>query len=348
MRAKSLIVLATRTEDQPVIEQMTSLHGVKGPSCFTRDGSKTILAGYGRHPWFSHQLYDDSCPSPTFTWNKEVEDIEDAKGRHYKAVLTPAPEDPTFWHDLPTPEPLSEFISQTRARLQADPVAMVGEIGLDKIFRLPMQWESPELKDQDPGRTPGGRQRRPLSPHNIRMEHQKVVLLAHLRLAGELGRPVSVHGVQVNGVLYDLLTSCWRGYERKGRNKRSREKDRVAEEDEQPKPFPPRICLHSFSGQGDAVKQYLKPSIPSEIFFSFSLTHNLSTKAARDKFDSAVRMVPDDRILVESDLHSAGDVIDSALEDMYRTLCETKGWNLEQGVAIIGDNYKRFVFGSDR
>lgn len=325
------------------MEEMAKQHGVRNRDSFNQESPNTIVAGYGRHPWFSHEIYDDTAPEPTFQIG-ENENIETAKGRHYKAVLTPSPENPAFWHDLPVPEPLSAFIAATRARLKADTLAMVGEIGLDKSFRLPLQWESPALKDQDPERTPGERQRRPLSQHRIQMEHQKTILMAHLRLAGELGRAVSVHGVKVHGLLYDLLSSCWKGHERKGRNQRSRMRT-TAEPDTGAKPYPPRICLHSFSGKGDAVKQYLKPSIPAKIFFSFSMANNLASEAARVKAADAVRIVPHDRVLVESDLHSAGERMDGELEEMCRAICEFKGWEQEEGVKRIADNYKELAFG---
>ncbi|WZH48321.1 hypothetical protein QYS62_009495 [Fusarium acuminatum] len=304
MKARSVAIMATRTQDQPLISSIVGSHGVK--------------------------------------------DVQAAKGRHYKAVLSPAPEDPAFWRDLPVPIALSTFIAETRARLLNDPFAMIGEIGLDKPFRLPMQWTDPR-PERDPARTPGGRERRSLSQHRIQIPHQKAVFMAHLKLAGELGRAVSVHGVQVHGILYDALSECWKGHELRGR--RSRDKERkekskaIEVENESPKPYPPRICLHSFSGKSDAVRQYLKPSIPAKIFFSFSKSNNLSTEGAREKAEDAVKAVPDNRVLVESDLHTAGDRMDSELEEMYRAICQFKGWGLEEGVAKIANNYREFVFG---
>ncbi|KAF5597897.1 Cut9 interacting scn1 [Fusarium pseudocircinatum] len=335
--------MATRTQDQPLIASIAKAHGVKGPECFAEDKT-TVIAGYGRHPWFSHELFDDSLENPTYV---PSEDVEAAKAQHYKAVLSPAPADPAFWRDLPVPIPLSTFIAETRARLIEDPCAMVGEIGLDKPFRLPMQWTDPK-PEPDPDRTPGGRQRRPLSQHRINITHQKAVFMAHLRLAGELGRAVSVHGVQVHGILYDVLTECWKGHEVKGRRSRGKEKKNgtasQATEDSS-KPYPPRICLHSFSGKSDAVKQYLKPSIPAKIFFSFSKTNNLRSDEERKKAEDAIRIVPDNRILAESDLHTAGERMDSELEEMYRVICEVKGWGLEEGVGKIAENYRELIFG---
>ncbi|CAJ0550176.1 Ff.00g101060.m01.CDS01 [Fusarium sp. VM40] len=344
MKARSVAIMATRTQDQPLVSTIVESHGVKGPDCFSQDKT-TVVVGYGRHPWFCHELFDDSLENPTYI---PSQDVQAAKGRHYKAVLSPAPEDPAFWRDLPVPIALSTFLAETRARLLNDPFAMIGEIGLDKPFRLPMQWTDPR-PERDPTRTPGGRERRALSQHRIQIPHQKAVFMAHLKLAGELGRAVSVHGVQVHGILYDALSECWKGHELRGR--RSRDKERkekskaIEVEKESPKPYPPRICLHSFSGKSDAVKQYLKPSIPAKIFFSFCKSNNLSTEGAREKAEDAVKAVPDNRILVESDLHTAGNRMDNELEEMYRAICQFKEWGLEEGVAKIADNYREFVFG---
>ncbi|KAL6916253.1 hypothetical protein FSST1_007748 [Fusarium sambucinum] len=344
MKSRAVAIMATRTQDQPFIETIVEQHGAKGPECFSQDKT-TVVAGYGRHPWFSHELFDDSLENPTYV---PSDDVEAAKARHYKAVLTPAPEDPAWWHDQPVPIALSKFIAETRARLIQDPVAMVGEIGLDKPFRLPMQWPD-SRPPRDAERTEGGRERRPLSQHRIQIPHQKVVFMAHLKLAGEFGRAVSVHGVQVHGLLYDALTESWKGHEIKGRRARDKERKESTQtannEEEVPKPYPPRICLHSFSGKGDAVKQYLKPSIPAKIFFSFSKANNLSTDGATEKTQDAVKAVPDNRILVESDLHTAGERMDNELEEMYRAICVFKGWTLEHGVAQMAKNYTEFVFG---
>ncbi|KAF4999932.1 hypothetical protein FGRMN_2170 [Fusarium graminum] len=336
--------MATRTQDQPLVSSIAKSHGIKGPECLSQDRT-TIVAGYGRHPWFCHELFDDSSEDPTYV---PSQDVQAAKAKHYKAVLSPAPEDPAFWRDLPVPIALSTFIAETRARLIEDPFAMIGEIGLDKPFRLPMQWTDPR-PERDPTRTPGGRERRQLSQHRISIPHQKAVFMAHLKLAGELGRAVSVHGVQVHGILYDALSESWKGHELRGRRSRDKEnKNRskcAAAEEDTAKPYPPRICLHSFSGKSDAVKQYLKPSIPATIFFSFCKANNLATEGAREKVEDAVKAAPDNRILVESDLHTAGDQMDSELEEMYRAICGFKGWSLEEGVGKIADNYREFVFG---
>lgn len=371
MKTRTLTVMATRAQDQALVASVAEQHS-----------THNLIPSFGWHPWFSHLIYDDTLTSDTATLNTSASDQESEKRRHYNAVLAPSPkskEDDEFIKHLPTPQPLSSFLAQTRSYLEAHPLALVGEIGLDKAFRLPSH--EPAADDLPMGMTPGRRDGRALSPYRVSMDHQIRILKAQLNLAGELGRAVSVHGVQAPGVLYDALRSTWKGHEKRVVSKR--EKKKIArgvnedfsssDEDEdddnddinsesnptqhkkakkyKPKPFPPRICLHSFSGAAETLKQYIgDKSIPAKIFFSFSLLVNYSTggherERRKHVADEVIKACPDDRILLESDLHCAGQGIDDLLEQIYRKVCEVKGWDLCEGVKQIKKNYDDFIFG---
>ncbi|KAG5952857.1 hypothetical protein E4U53_007726 [Claviceps sorghi] len=397
MRTSALAIMATRSEDQDLVAHVASLHGVQdGPSlrrrrrpiCLQEDHDKQpkvhgkcqVIPSFGWHPWFSYQMYQDdqddqddqdsqdsqdAAPVPTYHEHApQKPGTEDtaalrlsAKRAHYQSVLVPAPQDDAFIASLPTPKPLSSFVSSTRARLDRYPVALIGEIGIDKAFRLPEGWDPLLASSRDGALTPGGRERRRLSPYKVQMRHQQMILRAQLRLAGEAGRPVSLHGVQAHGVLYDTVSSCWKGHEKhvpSRREKRNVAAGAEADHDDPDadqrahvggKPYPPRICLHSYSGSVEGLKQWLRPDIPAKMFFSFSTAVNLGTEATRARFQDVIRAVPGDKLLVESDLHVAGEDMDAALEDMYRKVCRAKGWSLEEGVRTIGDNFERFILG---
>lgn len=282
----------------------------------------------------------------------------DQKEAHYQSVLTPKSDDVDFLQRLPSPRPFGHFLGQTKSYLERWPLALVGEVGLDKSFRIPEAWLPEEVECRDDALTPGGREGRKLSPYRVSLEHQKKVLTAQLRLAGEMRRAVSVHGVQAHGIVYDTIASTWKGHEIRVPSKKERNRKDVnaptgvgnAEDKSEaphsgPMPYPPRICLHSFSGPAETVKQYITATVPCKVFFSFSTTINSWSDSSDGKVEAAMKAVPSDRLLVESDLHTAGENMDYYLEQIVRRICLVREWELKEGVEQLGRNWKRFVFG---
>ncbi|KAL8381184.1 hypothetical protein RB595_005457 [Gaeumannomyces hyphopodioides] len=404
MRARAVAVMSSRAQDQDLVAAAAEAQGHGAV-----EGGK-VLPAFGYHPWSSHLVYDDTgTAAPTFDPDAAAaggrEALDAQLARHYGAVLRPsAAGDGAFTSRMPVPEPLSAVVAATRARLARFPRALLGEVGLDKAFRLPQPREPGPDGEPDPPAdderdlAPGGRYGRRLSRYRVSMPHQERVLAAQLAVAAELGRPVSVHGVQCQGVLFDALTATWKGHEREVLSRRQRalvakgaEEYEVYDSDEDegegegegegeheheygsstrqsaapaakaratgdgmqqqqqttaaPKPYPPRICLHSFGGSVETMKQYLDPRIPARIYFSFSSAINLSTPTGGERVPDAIGSCPDDRILLETDLPVAGDEMDAALEHIYRAVCEIKGWGLREGVERIARNFEEFAFG---
>lgn len=345
MKARVLTIMATRAEDQEMVEKTARMYPIDSDLDFSKPTSPYVVPAFGWHPWFSHQMYDD----------REDKHLPTAV-EHYRSVLVPAPDDDGFLQALPAPRSLSGFLKQTEARLQGSPFALVGEVGLDRSFRLP---EGPSAMTGDVGNktggseeeyTPGSREGRPLTPYRVNMDHQKTILRAQFELAAKLGRPVSVHSVQAHGVVFELMQSMWKGHERPTKRERKRKMDAPnahsedAFETEKSLPYPPRICMHSYSGPPEALKQFLNPTVPVDIYFSFSTAINFSN-ASSAKVTNVIKAVPDDRILIESDLHCAGERMDELLEEVVRRVCEIKEWSLRDGAQQLKQNWIKFVFG---
>src|SRR5207237_9767201 len=131
-----------------------------------------------------------------------------------------------FLQSLPPPGPLSDFLARTEERLRRYPYALVGEVGLDRAFRLPVGgFVSPpptQSPNEKPSYTPGSREGRPLSPYRVSMDHQKAIAKAQFALAGKLHRPVSVHSVQAHGVVIELLQGMWAGHEKLSKRQQKR------------------------------------------------------------------------------------------------------------------------------
>lgn len=363
MKAKVLTIMATRGQDQEVVAHFADVHGVTQSSLSQLFNSQEsngptpcrIIPSFGWHPWFSHLIYDDEPLSEPAGQDASAHTF---KMTHYRSVLEPSPEDKDFLQTLPDPRPLSEYLSQTRRRLERYPFALIGEIGLDRAFRVPDHREEGST-DGDPALTPGTRDGKRLTPYRVSMNHQRRILKAQLNLAGELCRPVSVHGVAAHGVVFETIRDTWRGHEivfssKREKKRRSSVVDAHSNEDttstqdkasniRNPEPFPPRICLHSYSGPLESLRHYLHPSIPATVFFSFS--HVINFSSATSKAINVIKAIPNDRILVESDVHCAGEMMDDLLEQMVRRICQLKDWTLEEGVRQLASNWLCFVFG---
>ena len=77
-----------------------------------------------------------------------------------------------------------------RRNLSIFPNAMVGEVGMDRSFRVPFDfYEKPRRR----------------TPFTVPIDHQITILEAQLDLAIELNRNVSIHTVHVQQATVDLL-----------------------------------------------------------------------------------------------------------------------------------------------
>lgn len=133
----------------------------------------------GYHPWFTHWIALASYES---------------KESHYRHIFKDADEHPEAFQKLlvhlPEPVILRTILDDVRQNLMALPSAMLGEVGIDKAFRVPFDYFT----------SPGG-----LTPFTVPFEHQLAILEAQLDLAAELGRNVSMHSVKSQMATVELL-----------------------------------------------------------------------------------------------------------------------------------------------
>jgi Tat protein secretion system quality control protein TatD with DNase activity len=162
------------------------------------------------------------------------------------------------------------------------PAAIVGEIGLCKMARFVRQH-------------PDGKA--------VALGIQRSVFKDQMLLAAKLRRPVSVHCVNQHGVFLEVLEEIL-----------STTADNQGGHHLQK--FPTAIAMHSFTGTAHQINEILKfenrlsPLKPMFYFgFSHTVNHVMCTsEKARRKGKEAVKAVPSDRLLAESDVHSPADL----------------------------------------
>ena len=194
-----------------------------------RNMSYSAIPCYGIHPWFLHEMKI-----------MEEEDDED----NYEE---------------------EEWLSELRTRLENNPDAIVGEIGLDGA-----RWREVEDANNDTEETTIWEKNRILSsPMNL----QRRVFEQQLYLASELQRPVSIHVVKAWGELFDsigvvrdMMKKKYAMEDEAGTQKKKKEKRLL---------LPPKIYFHVFSGKAGVLPSLLaackQGNVPREdVFFGFA------------------------------------------------------------------------------
>lgn len=275
--------------------------------CNQKQENKCIPS-FGVHPWFSH-----------FLMVQEENDIE----QHYKRILTSKDtnelEDmlkalnqlPTFTYDV--------WYNNLRQHLLDHPKALVGEVGIDKAAKL----------------LPGGS----IAWHGVKptsvqcsVEHQMLIFDIQCKLARELNRGISVHCVQGQGPLFNYLKAQ--------SNQFSTRKLKLLKE----KPNTLRMCLHSYGGAPGSIKQFLELK-GFRIYVSFSVGINARMTPA-PKLQELIRAVPEDRLLIESDLDSP-KALDACMVDIVQIVAEARQWSIAKVVEVTHQNWIRFQLDDD-
>eukprot|EP01041_Mallomonas_annulata_P009450 gene9450-19630_t len=143
-------------------------------------------------------------------------------------------------------------------------------------------------------------------------EAQLNVFQMQLDLAIELQRPISIHCVKSDGTIFDILST------------------RTS--------LPPAIYFHSYGGSIDTSKRLLKiKTCDTQFYFGFSAAVNTRSPKTPD----VIKNIPDDRILLESDLEDCIDV-KRDLDIMIGIISQCKVWTRSQTIEITNRNAYNF------
>jgi len=163
----TVCAMATRTSDQDLVRDLAEKWPTK------------VLPAFGFHPWFTHCISLKAGIS---------------KADHYAGLLDARKIHPEVLDRLlprlPDPTSLDEILQGLRRNFEAFPEAMLGEVGLDRAFRIPFDFSSSP---------------RELTPFTVPFDHQVSILEAQIRLAVEMGRNVSFHSVKCPAGTLEVL-----------------------------------------------------------------------------------------------------------------------------------------------
>lgn len=257
---------------------------------------------FGIHPWYSHLFTDLDC-------DKYQHDLNQLKHDHYGNTLSPPPSS-EFLEMLPIPLSLSKHLQKIELLCIKHKVYGIGEIGLDKLFRIPTNGYYGNQMIANDGDIK-------LSPYRVKIHHQLNVFEAQLQLANRLQTSVSVHCVKAHGPLYDIVTKY----------------NQISQ-----------VALHSFSGSIDQAKLWIRKYGPKDmnksLVFSFSNYIN-GVDAKESHLKAILNELQNDQILIETDIsidkHLQEDYWDH-LKGIKERIEGIKGWGEDEFMTVMTDN----------
>lgn len=111
---------------------------------------------------------------------------------------------------LPDPVSLQDVLLELRQNLEGFPRAMLGEVGVDRAARVPIDHSASAVE---------------LTPFTVPLEHQLVILEAQMNVAVELGRNISLHSHKASWLRISIdfhscgvSTETWKALEKSHRN----------------------------------------------------------------------------------------------------------------------------------
>lgn len=252
--------------------------------------SQHILPALGVHPWYLNDILMDNI----ITGNDDIGSTSDES-------IYDGTEDVEKYLKW-------DWLSDLETRLTQHPNLIVGEIGLCKMARFVREFP------------------KALGGKATALQLQKIVFKRQLELAAKLRRPVTVHCVNAHGLLMETFREIL---------------NEATSEEQKSEIFPPAVAMHSFTGTAHHVKELLdfekrvlypeqvqsegrrrkegkqkqqqSEELSNDVLFYFGFSHSVNfimctSDKARRKGIEAVKSIPSNRLLVESDVHASVDV----------------------------------------
>ncbi|ODV64461.1 putative endodeoxyribonuclease [Ascoidea rubescens DSM 1968] len=314
---------------------------------------QVIIPSIGIHPWYCHLFsFDDDEENRESNINGD--DNQNYKLLHYKKILKLSNTSLDFDDNLrmiqdylPKPIYIERYLNELKRKVDAllvedlslNKYMICGEIGLDKLFRIPLngflgnpkEFDYKQIKNNDKD----GSNNRLLSNFKVDMKHQIRIFNRQLEFANELKLPISVHSVKSHGVILELIRSFY------SENKLKSIKS---------------ICLHSYTGSKDQIKQWLSFDQNSKIdvFFSFSniinISNNMSIKNGNFLMENVIQEIPIDNLLIETDFLVDRYYDCNKDRDHYRDLlkvvdqiCKIKCLKRDLCIEHLSQNWNRYL-----
>ena len=221
-----------------------------------------------------------------------------------------------IWAELPEPITLSSVCEGIREQFERFPNAMLGEVGLDRAFRIPRRFWN-----YDPQRTVPNPSLPKLTKLKTPQSHQLAVLRAQIDVAMQYRRNISFHSVQAAGLTVELLDSL--------RNTHTTGFGAI------------RVSLHSCTLDNNVVKSIVKKH--ANVYVGFSSTINRKQMIARDCLASTDRS----RALMESDYHTVKG-IPGYLAQANEYFAQLHGLSLQGAAQQLRDNWETFYTGRSK
>lgn len=152
-----------------------------------------VTPAFGFHPWFSHWISTESSLAVRSVENRG-DRSQSEKETHYRNLFSPTAHQEAEFVELlphlPDPTPLSTNMKTLRDNLSLFSNALLGEVGLDRAFRVPVNYAAfPRVR----------------TSFRIPIEHQIEILEAQIAVAVELSRNISLHSVQSQLATVELI-----------------------------------------------------------------------------------------------------------------------------------------------